>query len=78
MAHLDLAIFAHSSLQKCSKSVRLRGHLLCTALFRSPTDFQSDSGLGSGWAVPKLQSSSGEAILLLIWMYALGCCCAER
>ncbi len=39
MVHLDLAIFAHSSLQKCSKSVRLRGHLLCTALFRSPHIF---------------------------------------
>ncbi len=39
MAHLDLAIFAHSSLQKCSKSVRLQGHLLCIALFRSPHRF---------------------------------------
>ncbi len=36
MAHLDVAIFAHSSLHKRSKSVRLRGHGLCTALFRSP------------------------------------------
>ncbi len=39
MAHLVFAIFAHSSLQKRSKSVRLRGHLLCTALFRSPHRF---------------------------------------
>ncbi len=39
MAHLDFAIFYHSSLQKCSKSVRLRGHLLCTALSRSPERF---------------------------------------
>lgn len=36
VAHLDLAILAHSSLQKRSKSFLLQGHLLCTALFRSP------------------------------------------
>ncbi len=33
------AIFAHSSLKKCSKSVRLQVHCLCTALFRSPHRF---------------------------------------
>lgn len=32
MAHLDLVISAHSSLQKCSKSVRLWGLLLCTRI----------------------------------------------
>lgn len=42
-----------------------------------PTDFQLDSGPGSGRAIPKLQSSSGEAIDLLIWRYALGRCRAE-
>ncbi|KAG9466896.1 hypothetical protein GDO78_015921 [Eleutherodactylus coqui] len=34
-AHLGLAIFAHSSLQKCAKSVRLQAHLMCSVPFRS-------------------------------------------
>ncbi len=63
---------------KMLQSVRLRGISCAQPSSYHPTDFQSDSGLSSGWAIPKLQSSSGEAILLLIWMYALGCCCAER
>lgn len=69
MAHLNLAIFAHSSLEKLSKSVRLRGHLLHTSASGHHTDFQLDSDLGSGQAVPKLKTCSGEAILLWIWMY---------
>ncbi len=38
------------------------------------TDHSTDSVLGSGWTISKLQYSSGEAILLLIWMCALGHC----
>lgn len=34
--------------------------------------------LGSRWAIPKLQSSTCEVILLLIWMYAVDHCHAER
>ncbi len=38
-------LFFAKMLQIC----QIARHLLCTALFRSPTDFQWDSGLGSGW-----------------------------
>lgn len=37
MGDPDFAIFAHSSLQKCSESVRL--HLLCAALVAWPQEF---------------------------------------
>lgn len=54
MAHLDLAISAHSSLQKRSNTVSLPEHLLCTASSDHLTDVRFDSALGSGWATPKL------------------------
>lgn len=43
-----------------------------------PTDFQLDSGPDFGWAIQKHWSSFGEAMLLLIWKHALGCCPVER
>uniref|UniRef100_A0AAY5KTC6 Uncharacterized protein n=1 Tax=Esox lucius TaxID=8010 RepID=A0AAY5KTC6_ESOLU len=39
MAHLDMAIFGHSSLQKHSKSFRLRGHLLYLTCLTLPLPF---------------------------------------
>lgn len=43
----------------------------------TPQILYLDSGLGSGWTIPKLESSTGEAILFLIWTYASSHC-AER
>ncbi len=62
MAHLDFAIFACTSLQKCSKSVRLRGHLLCTACFRSLHRFSNGFRSGLLLGHSKTLFSSGEAI----------------
>lgn len=41
------------------------------------SDQPTDSGLGSGEAIPKLSSISGEGILLLIWTFASGHCDAK-
>lgn len=46
MAHLDLAISVHSSLQKHSNTVSLPEHHLCTASSDHLTDVHFDSRLG--------------------------------
>lgn len=58
MAHLDLAVSAHASLQKQFNTVSLSEHLLWTASSDHLIDVDFHSGLGSGWATPKLYSLS--------------------
>lgn len=53
MAHLNVGIFALSSLQNRSRSDRLQGHFLFMPSLYYSTDVRSESGLDSGWAIQK-------------------------
>lgn len=67
LAHLVLAIFCHSSLQKHFNSATPAGHLLCSALFRSHNRYFN-------WILGHSKTLIWfEAIPLLIWKGALGC-----
>lgn len=69
LAHPYLTILFHTSLQKCSRSIKLLGDLLCTAHFKSFHTFLKRFGALVG---PFHEWSASKAIPLLSWICALG------